>query len=185
MVYRGHQTTSQHRSLVLSTIHPTLSQLLTSLCKPLIIISRIRSFKEFHVAHPFLKREVLQSCLERVPDWSIQERSNLTVEQRHDIFQLYMAIAIGSIRLFREKTLDQHPFGFFSAALEMNPPAESRYNSLGNIENLILIARFGVYYNIGMYKVHFTRPAADAIDRMLTVGAESSLYEKLHRAGST
>ncbi|KAF0641085.1 hypothetical protein FPSE5266_06887 [Fusarium pseudograminearum] len=142
-------------------------------------------FKEFHVAHPFLKREVLQSCLERVPDWSTQERINLTVEQRHDIFQLYMAIAIGSIRLFREKTLDQHPFGFFSAALEMNPPAESRYNTLGNIENLILIARFGVYYNIGMYEVHFTRPAADAIDRMLTVGAESSLYEKLHRAGST
>ncbi|PCD30134.1 hypothetical protein FGRA07_10284 [Fusarium graminearum] len=148
-----------------------------------------RSFKEFHVAHPFLKREVLQSCLERVPDWSAQERINLTVEQRHDIFQLYMAIAIGSIRLFREKTLDQHPFGFFSAALEMNPPAESRYNTLGNIENLILIARFGVYYNIGMYEVHFTRPAAlsgaDAIDRMLAVGAESSLYEKLHRAGST
>ncbi|CEF71999.1 hypothetical protein FGSG_00147 [Fusarium graminearum PH-1] len=138
-----------------------------------------RSFKEFHVAHPFLKREVLQSCLERVPDWSTQERINLTVEQRHDIFQLYMAIAIGSIRLFREKTLDQHPFGFFSAALEMNPPAESRYNTLGNIENLILIARFGVYYNIGMYEVHFTRPAAlsgaDAIDRMLAVGAESSL----------
>ncbi|ENH72248.1 Pyrimidine pathway regulatory protein 1 [Fusarium oxysporum f. sp. cubense race 1] len=106
-------------------------------------------FKEFHVAHPLLKREVLQSCLEQAPDWTTQERINLTAEQRHDIFQLYMAIAIGSIRLFRDKTFDQHPFGFFSAALEMNPPAESRYNTLGNIENLILIARFGVYYNIG------------------------------------
>ncbi|KAJ4229600.1 hypothetical protein NW760_007452 [Fusarium oxysporum] len=108
-------------------------------------------FKEFHVAHPLLKREVLQSCLEQAPDWTTQERINLTAEQRHDIFQLYMAIAIGSIRLFRDKTFDQHPFGFFSAALEMNPPAESRYNTLGNIENLILIARFGVYYNIGIY----------------------------------
>ncbi|KAK7593276.1 hypothetical protein V3481_004365 [Fusarium oxysporum f. sp. vasinfectum] len=106
-------------------------------------------FKEFHVAHPLLKREVLQSCLEQAPDWTTQERINLTAEQRHDIFQLYMAIAIGSIRLFRDKTFDQHPFGFFSAALEMNPPADSRYNTLGNIENLILIARFGVYYNIG------------------------------------
>ncbi|RKK22453.1 hypothetical protein BFJ66_g16745 [Fusarium oxysporum f. sp. cepae] len=106
-------------------------------------------FKEFHVAHPLLKREVLQSCLEQAPDWTTQERINLTAEQRHGIFQLYMAIAIGSIRLFRDKTFDQHPFGFFSAALEMNPPAESRYNTLGNIENLILIARFGVYYNIG------------------------------------
>ncbi|KAG5770173.1 hypothetical protein H9Q72_002838 [Fusarium xylarioides] len=146
-------------------------------------------FKEFHVAHPLLKREVLQSCLERAPNWSTRERINLTSEQRHDIFQIYMAIAIGSIRLFREKTFDQHPFGFFSAALEMNPPAESRYNTLGNIENLILIARFGVYYNIGMYKVHFTRPTtflgANAIDRMLTVGAESSLYGELHRVGST
>ncbi|KAJ4044369.1 hypothetical protein NW753_003860 [Fusarium oxysporum] len=127
-------------------------------------------FKEFHVAHPLLKREVLQRCLEQAPDWTAQERINLTAEQRHDIFQLYMAIAIGSIRLFRDKTFDQHPFGFFSAALEMNPPAESRYNTLGNIENLILIARFGVYYNIGM---------------LLTMGAKSSLYEKLHRARST
>ncbi|KAI3577538.1 hypothetical protein IWW34DRAFT_879164 [Fusarium oxysporum f. sp. albedinis] len=106
-------------------------------------------FKEFHVAHPLLKREVLQSGLEQAPDWTTQERINLTAERRHDIFQLYMAIAIGSIRLFRDKTFDQHPFGFFSAALEMNPLAESRYNTLGNIENLILIARFGVYYNIG------------------------------------
>ncbi|KNA98100.1 hypothetical protein FOXG_18341 [Fusarium oxysporum f. sp. lycopersici 4287] len=106
-------------------------------------------FKEFHVAHPLLKREVLQSCLEQAPDWTTQERINLTAEQRHDIFQLYMAIAIGSIQLFRDKTFDQHPFGFFSAALEMNPPAETRYNTLGNIENLILITRFGVYYNIG------------------------------------
>ncbi|KAF5702378.1 pyrimidine pathway regulatory 1 [Fusarium globosum] len=106
-------------------------------------------FKEFHVAHPILQKEALQSCLERAPDWSTQDRINLTDEQRHDIFQLYMAIAIGSIRLFREKTFDQHPFGFFTAALEMNPPAESHYNTLGNIENLILIARFGVYYNIG------------------------------------
>ncbi|TXC10378.1 hypothetical protein FocTR4_00005976 [Fusarium oxysporum f. sp. cubense] len=146
-------------------------------------------FKEFHVAHPLLKREVLQSYLEQAPDWTTQERINLTAEQRHDIFQLYMAIAIGSIRLFRDKTFDQHPFGFFSAALEMNPPAESRYNTLGNIENLILIARFGVYYNIGMYEVHFTKPtalsSANTIDRLLTMGAKSSLYEELHRAGST
>lgn len=100
-----------------------------------------------------------------------------------------MAIAIGSIRLFRDKAFDQHPFGFFSAALEMNPPAESRYNTLGNIENLILIARFGVYYNIGMYEVHFTKPtalsSANTIDRLLTMGTKSSLYEELHRAGST
>lgn len=96
-----------------------------------------------------------------------------------------MAIAIGSIRLFREKTFDQHPFGFFTAALEINPPAESRYNTLGNIENLILIARFGVYYNIGIYQGLLNRlSSADTIDRMLAVGAKSSLYEELHRAGS-
>ncbi|KAL9570938.1 hypothetical protein ACKAV7_005275 [Fusarium commune] len=106
-------------------------------------------FKEFHVAHPLLKREVLKSCLEQAPNWTSQQRTNLTPEEKHKIFQLYMAIAIGSIQLFRDKVFDQHPFGFFTAALEMNPPAESRYNTLGNIENLILIARFGVYYNIG------------------------------------
>ncbi|KAF4333019.1 pyrimidine pathway regulatory 1 [Fusarium beomiforme] len=106
-------------------------------------------FRVFHVAHPLLQRESLQTCLDKAPEWTNQEKTNLTPQERHDIFQFYMAIAIGSIRLFRDKTFDQHPFGFFTAALEMNPPAESRYDTLGNIENLILIARFGVYYNIG------------------------------------
>ncbi|KAM0325174.1 hypothetical protein ACHAQA_007713 [Verticillium albo-atrum] len=60
-----------------------------------------------------------------------------------------MVLAIGSVRLFRDGIIGLHPFGFFTAALEANPPSSSAFDSLEDIENLLLIARFGIYYNIG------------------------------------
>ncbi|PSN74840.1 hypothetical protein BS50DRAFT_540411 [Corynespora cassiicola Philippines] len=60
-----------------------------------------------------------------------------------------MILAIGNIRLFRDRVTHLHPFGFFTAALEVNPPSESSFSSISDVENLLLIALFGVYYNIG------------------------------------
>ncbi|KIL92424.1 hypothetical protein FAVG1_04835 [Fusarium avenaceum] len=60
-----------------------------------------------------------------------------------------MVLAIGSIRLYREGAIDLHPFGFFMAALEANPPSSSSFSTLEDIENLLLISWFGTFYNIG------------------------------------
>ena len=61
-----------------------------------------------------------------------------------------MVLAIGSIRLYRGNSFGLHPFGFFTAALEIDPPAATCLHDVEGIQNLLLIARFGVYYNIGM-----------------------------------
>lgn len=60
-----------------------------------------------------------------------------------------MVLAIGSIRLYREGATALHPFGFFMAALKANPPSSSSFSTLEDIENLLLIAWFGTFYNIG------------------------------------
>lgn len=65
------------------------------------------------------------------------------------LFQLYMAMAIGSVRLFRSGALSLHPFGFLTAALEVKPPSTSSFSSIDDVENLLLIAKFGTFYDIG------------------------------------
>lgn len=42
-----------------------------------------------------------------------------------------------------------HPFGFFTAALKANSPSEFSFGTIEDIENLLLISRFGAHYNIG------------------------------------
>lgn len=66
-----------------------------------------------------------------------------------DIFQLNMVLAIGSIRIFDDTHGTLHPFGFFTAALEASPPSEFHFNEANDVANLLLIAHFGLYYNIG------------------------------------
>lgn len=103
------------------------------------------SFLEFHVAHPFLDRNQILPTLSSQPGPS----STLARPEKQCLFKLNMVLAIGSIRSFRDGLSDLHPFGFFTAALEACPPSESSFDSIEDIEMLLLIAWFGVYYNIG------------------------------------
>ncbi|KAI6750569.1 hypothetical protein HG530_014850 [Fusarium avenaceum] len=102
-------------------------------------------FQEFHHAHPFLDRDRVYESLNR------QASPTISPEQinKHHLFQLNMVLAIGSIRLYREGATALHPFGFFMAALKANPPSSSSFSTLEDIENLLLIAWFGTFYNIG------------------------------------
>lgn len=68
---------------------------------------------------------------------------------KQKLFQLNMVLAIGSIPLFRTGGIPLHPFGFFTAALRAKPPSGSHFGEIEDIENFLLIAYFGIYYNIG------------------------------------
>lgn len=72
-----------------------------------------------------------------------------------ELFRLFMALAIGSIRLFRAGTFEPHPFGYFTAALEVWTPSMSSFNTIEDIENFLLIAQFGFYYDIGILSWSF------------------------------
>ncbi|KAG9254176.1 uncharacterized protein F5Z01DRAFT_120308 [Emericellopsis atlantica] len=106
-------------------------------------------FREFHVAHPILDHSTLLAWLEQQPAMTAKAQSSLTASEKRRLFQLNMAMGIGSVRLYRDGLFKLHPFGFFTAALEIDPPAASCFNDAEGIENVLLIARFGVYYNIG------------------------------------
>lgn len=70
-------------------------------------------------------------------------------KERHSVFQLYMAFALGSIRSHHTRKDSPHPFGFFTAALQLIAAPGFCFNSLDDIVDFLLIARFGVYYYIG------------------------------------
>ncbi|KAF5012722.1 hypothetical protein FDECE_1239 [Fusarium decemcellulare] len=102
-------------------------------------------FREFHLAHPFLNEAKVQESLNRHISLAISSDQ----AEKHQLFQLNMVLAIGSVHLFRQGITNLHPFGFFTAALEASPPSSSSFSTLEDIENLLLIARFGGFYNIG------------------------------------
>ncbi|KAF9886792.1 hypothetical protein FE257_011169 [Aspergillus nanangensis] len=101
-------------------------------------------FRGDYVAHPFLDPAKIHTTLEK------QSKQSISACDKHSLFQLNMVMAIGSIGVFRSGRCDLHPFGFFTAALEVNPPSASSFNSLEDIENFLLIARFGSFYDIGI-----------------------------------
>lgn len=103
------------------------------------------SFREFHVAHPILDQSRILAALDEPSSLT----SSISRENKDKLFQLSMVLAIGSVRLYRNKLFDLHPFGFFTAALEASPPSGFSFSTLDDIENILLIAHFGVYFNIG------------------------------------
>ena len=109
-------------------------------------------FREFHICHPFLDKNEVYNVFGRVYDHVDHYRgpvASLSPSQKQHLYKLNMVLAIGNIRLFRDQVTELHPFGFFTAALEGSPPSECAFSTINDVENLLLISLFGVYYNIG------------------------------------
>lgn len=61
-----------------------------------------------------------------------------------------MILAIGSVLPFLNGTHDQHPEGYYLAALQ-RMDSDFLTRGLASIQNLLLICRFGIYHRIGMF----------------------------------
>ena len=60
-----------------------------------------------------------------------------------------MIFALASIDIYRKGKSDNHPFGYFTAALRrLNN--NMKFESIRDIQGFLLIARFGLYYYIGI-----------------------------------
>ncbi|KAH8880218.1 hypothetical protein GQ53DRAFT_546723 [Thozetella sp. PMI_491] len=107
----------------------------------------------FHVAHPFLDPDDVVALFGTIYNPDEESGSPTATESSrqsgHQLFRANMVLAIGSINLFRNSCLRLHPFGYFTAALRASPPSGWNFGSIEDIENFLLIAHFGVYYNIG------------------------------------
>ncbi|KAF6812431.1 Zn(II)2Cys6 transcription factor [Colletotrichum sojae] len=97
-----------------------------------------------HVQCPFLCRGEVKALLDRVssstpPGSSVPD---------HDLFRMFMILAVGSVFPYRNGTHGQHPEGYYMAALRyMRMDLLTR--GLDSIQNLVLVCCFGIYHRIG------------------------------------
>lgn len=66
-----------------------------------------------------------------------------------DHFRLFMIFAISGVTRYRANLTDKHPYGYYLAALHWI----DRIPIVGGadaIQNLLLVARFGMYYHVGI-----------------------------------
>lgn len=63
--------------------------------------------------------------------------------------KLRMVYALGAVWAYRRGTYRHHPFGHFTAALQILIDSGFHFASLEDVQNFLLIARFGMFYYIG------------------------------------
>lgn len=102
---------------------------------------------DFHVDDPFLNINEVWASIEKFCQDNLETSTRpelLSPAQRQEVFQLSMALALGSVRPFRLGSCHLHPFGFFTAALQVLSPSGFSFSSLEDIENFLLIGNFGL-----------------------------------------
>ncbi|KAG7071091.1 hypothetical protein JMJ76_0002329 [Colletotrichum scovillei] len=97
-----------------------------------------------HVQSPFLRRDEVKSLFCRVFSHGPADQP----ASNHDLFRAFMILAIGSVLPFLNGTHDQHPEGYYLAALQ-RMDSDFLTRGLASIQNLLLICRFGIYHRIG------------------------------------
>jgi hypothetical protein len=104
-------------------------------------------FSRFHINHTFLARRHVTDMFNRVyhhpssPNASDQPSAQ-------DYFRLFMIFALSGVSRFRSGVSGEHPVGYYLTA-QTYLSNVSVIGSLDAIQNLLLVARFGMYYQIG------------------------------------
>ncbi|KAH3918003.1 hypothetical protein HBI56_177600 [Parastagonospora nodorum] len=98
-------------------------------------------FTRFHIHHTFLLRQEVLSIFSRV-----YESSTACSDQDH--FRLLMVFAISATTRYRAGISNEHPYGYFMAA-ENYLGKIPLIKDIDAIQNLLLVARFGMYHHIG------------------------------------
>lgn len=102
------------------------------------------SFTRFHIHHTFLLRGGVLDIFNRIycPTLSYARPSS------QDYFRLFMVFAISSTTRYRAGLSSEHPYGYYLAA-ETYLGCIPIIKDVEAIQNLLLIARFGMYHHIG------------------------------------
>ena len=101
-------------------------------------------FKRFHIHHTFLLRHEVLGMFRRLY-CPLAEDSPITVQDR---FRLFMVFAISATTRSRAGLSPENPYGYFKAA-QSYLRGIPLIKDLDAIQNLLLIARFGMYHHIG------------------------------------
>jgi hypothetical protein len=98
-------------------------------------------FERFHIHYTFLLRQEVLRIFDRVYDATL-EASN------QDHFRLLMVFAISATTRYRAGISNEHPYGYFMSA-EKYLGSIPLIKDIDAIQNLLLVARFGMYHHIG------------------------------------
>ncbi|RMZ28749.1 hypothetical protein D0859_07144 [Hortaea werneckii] len=105
--------------------------------------TRASSLGESHLQKPFLLESEVYQLLTR-----IYPSHGDSLASDEDRFRLLMICAIAAVRLHRRGIVEVHPCAFFQAARKYFAKTQL-LAGLASIQNLLLLARFGVYFPIG------------------------------------
>ncbi|KXJ88338.1 fungal-specific transcription factor domain-domain-containing protein [Microdochium bolleyi] len=103
--------------------------------------------REDHVQKPILSVAELEGLFSHIypHGTAAAPRQDLAREVK---FRAFMVMAVGTIMPFRRNACRHHPFGFYLSAMkELDPVFLS--SNLSAIQDLLLVARFDIYYHIG------------------------------------
>ncbi|KAK5747167.1 hypothetical protein LTR17_000302 [Elasticomyces elasticus] len=106
--------------------------------------SDLSDLKESQWQKPFLLESEVQSLLD-----TVYTRHNAPNAPAQDKFRLLMICAIAAVPLRRRGVIDFHPYSFFLAACALTDNINI-LDGLDGIQNLLFIARFGVYFHTGI-----------------------------------
>lgn len=108
-------------------------------------------FTRFHIHHTFLLRQEVLNIFYKLYGQSppSDERAPAgAVPNAQDRFRLLMVFAISATTRYRAGLCAQHPYGYYLAA-ETWLGSVPLIKDIEAIQNLLLIARFGMYHQIG------------------------------------
>lgn len=106
-------------------------------------LTRTYSFSRFQIHQSFLLRDDVFATFEKVYS------SDPVTTSPQDNFRLFMIFAISGVTRFRAGLLQGHPYGYYLAALRWIDEVPLLGNEAA-VQNLLLIARFGAYYHVGI-----------------------------------
>ncbi|KIW11215.1 hypothetical protein PV08_10515 [Exophiala spinifera] len=94
-----------------------------------------------YLLHPFLAEKEVLDTFRRVYNAT---QNHATPD---DLYRLHMIFAISSVTTFRRGQTQEHPYGYFRAAQHYFGQV-SMTGSMQGIQNVLLIARFAMYYHV-------------------------------------
>jgi hypothetical protein len=96
-----------------------------------------------------------------------------------DYFRLFMVFAVSSVTRYRASESGEHPYGYYLAA-QNHLSRTPLVGSLDAIQNLLLVARFGMYHHIGKEKFPGGVKVANLRHRYVPLGYFSLLYAPVY-----
>lgn len=98
-------------------------------------------FSTSHLHHPIISRATVFRSVSKVYN-RIHE---LPTHQDH--YMVFMLLAVSSVTMYRKGQINLHPYGYFYAAQRFMPLIQL-VGSITAIQNLLIFARFAMYYHV-------------------------------------